>query len=126
MSEERPSYRFPRQLRLRSRKDFERVYARRRSVSNRWLIIYGCENHLPYSRLGLSVSRKLGSAVQRNRLRRLCREAFRLCRPELPAGLDLVLIPRTGEEPPLEELKSTLRRLVPQLAARLARDRSLS
>jgi len=62
------------------------------------------ENGLPHLRLGLSVSRKYGGAVQRNRLRRLYREAFRLTRHEMPVGLDLVLIPRKPEEPPLAEL----------------------
>src|SRR5882757_5730514 len=90
---------------LRRPADFQRVYDRRRSISDGWLIVYACENGLPHLRLGLSVSRKYGGAVQRNRLRRLYREAFRLTRPELPAGLDLVLIPRRREAPPLEELK---------------------
>src|SRR5882757_10810438 len=89
---------------LRRPADFRRVYDRRRSVSDSWLIVYACENGLPHLRLGLSVSRKYGGAVQRNRLRRLYREAFRLTRSQMPVGLDLVLIPRKPEEPPLSEL----------------------
>ena len=104
---------------LRSGADFRRVYERRRSVSDKWLIVYGCENERPYLRLGLSVSRKVGGAVHRNRLRRLYREAFRLGRAEMPAGIDLVLIPRIKEEPPLEELQRGLIRLVKQLARKL-------
>jgi ribonuclease P protein component len=104
---------------LRRPSDFRRVYDRRRSVSDRWLIVYGCENLLPHLRLGLSVSRKFGKAHQRNRLRRLYREAFRLGRADMPVGLDLVLIPRTSAEPPLEELKHALVRLVKQLARKL-------
>src|SRR6266704_2113628 len=90
---------------LRRPADFRRTYDRRRSVSDSWLIIYACENGLPYLRLELSVSRKVGQATHRNRLRRLYREAFRLTRSEMPAGLDLVLIPRGPQEPPLQELK---------------------
>lgn len=105
--------------RLRSGAEFRRVYDRRRSVSDKWLIVYGCENERPYLRLGLSVSRKVGGAVQRNRLRRLYREAFRLSRPDMPAGIDLVLIPRTKEEPALDELRRALVRLVKQLARKL-------
>ena len=107
---------------LRRPSDFRRVYDRRRSAADSWLIVYGCENGLPHLRLGLSVSRKFGKATRRNRLRRLYREAFRLTRPELPAGLDLVLIPRTAEAPPLAELKQSLPRLVGQVARKLARE----
>jgi ribonuclease P protein component len=106
--------------------DFRRVYDRRRSVADSWLIIYACENDLPHLRLGLSVSRKFGKAHQRNRLRRLYREAFRLTRHEMPAGLDLVLIPRKPEQPSLEELKRSVPRLVRQAARKIGQDRDRS
>src|SRR5580765_9042054 len=93
---------------LRRPSDFKRVYDRRRSVSDAWLIVYACENGLPHLRLGLSVSRKNGKAHHRNRLRRLYREAFRLSRAQMPVGLDLVLIPRRAEEPPLATLLHAL------------------
>jgi ribonuclease P protein component len=107
---------------LRRPRDFRRVYDRRRSAADAWLVVYGCENGLAYSRLGLSVSRKVGPAVYRNRLRRLYREAFRLMRAELPTGLDLVLIPRSSPEPTLEDLKRALSRLAGQVARQLNRE----
>jgi ribonuclease P protein component len=117
-----PSFRFRPCEHLRRGADFRRVYERRRSASNDWLIVYACENGLPYLRLGLSVSRKVGGAVSRNRLRRLYREAFRLTRHEMPTGLDLVLIPRRPEPPALDELKQALPRLVRQAARKLGRE----
>jgi ribonuclease P protein component len=117
-------FRFQKHEHLRRPSEFEAVYARRRSVSDSWLIVYGLENGLPHLRLGLSVSRRYGGAVQRNRLRRLYREAFRLTRHEMATGLDLVLIPRTLHEPSLAQLMQSLPKLVNQLARRLGSEAS--
>jgi ribonuclease P protein component len=117
-------YGLPRSMRLRKAADFERVYGRRRSVSDANIIVYACENDLPYLRLGLSVSRKNGKAHERNRLRRLYREAFRLTRHQMPVGLDLVVIPRRPSPPLLTDLMKSLPRLVTRLAARLSKERT--
>lgn len=117
-----PDFRFRKHEHLRRAVDFRRVYDRRRSIADGWLLVYACENGLPHLRVGLSVSRKVGPAHRRNRLRRLYREAFRLTRSSMPVGLDLILIPRTSEEPLLEELKRSLPRLVQRLARRLAHE----
>ena len=50
----------------------------------------------PPSRLGVVVTRKIGGAVQRNRIKRLCRECFRLWPDFVPNGIDLVVIARDG------------------------------
>jgi len=116
------SFRFPKHLRLRSSADFERVYNRRCRASNRHLLLFGDVNGLEASRWGVSVSRKLGNAVARARLKRLLREAFRLTRSELPPGIDFVAIPRVGEEPlRLADLLKTLPALARQIEDRLRR-----
>jgi ribonuclease P protein component len=112
---------FRKQDRLLSPLDFKRVYDRRCSVSDAWIIIYGGPNELARLRLGMSVSRKFGDAVARNRFKRLCREAFRLTRAELPAGLDLIVLPRSKNEATLAALQHSLRTLLPSLARRLTR-----
>lgn len=116
-----PDFRFPKGLRLTTPVEFKRVYDRKRSVSDDRLIVYACENGLPHPRLGLSVSRKVGGAVVRNRYKRLFREAFRLSRHDLPAGVDFVLIPRPRPAPPtLAEVTESLAKLAAQAAAKLA------
>jgi ribonuclease P protein component len=116
------SFRFRPREHLRRSADFRRVYERRRSASDEAIIVYGCENGLPHLRLGMSVSRKIGPAALRNRLRRLYREAFRLTRHEMPAGLDLVIIPRGGNLPGLADLKRSLPALVQTVSRKIARD----
>ncbi|HEV3022482.1 MAG TPA: ribonuclease P protein component [Pirellulales bacterium] len=112
---------FPARFRIRRGADFQRVYRRRLIASDDRLVLYGCENGLDFPRLGLSVSRKVGGAVQRNRWKRLLREAFRLGRHELPAGLDLVVVPRAGVVPELGQLAESLRSLSAHLVRKARR-----
>ncbi len=96
---------------------FRRAFDRRRWESDAILTIYGVENGLDHPRLGISVSRKkVKTAPARNRLKRLIREAFRLSKPELPAGLDLVVVPRA-----LAPRFADVRRSLPALARGLER-----
>jgi ribonuclease P protein component len=87
---------FPRHVRLRSPREFEAVLASGRRVHEKWLTAAFCANTLQHARLGLAVSaRAVPLAVQRNRIKRQVREAFRRELPGLPA-LDLVVLARSG------------------------------
>jgi ribonuclease P protein component len=83
--------------RLRDPRDFERVYAARQAVHTRSLVLFACPNGLSFARLGVSVGKKHGGAVRRNRIKRVLRAAFRLSRHLLPPGNDYVLVPRRGD-----------------------------
>lgn len=121
-SVQRHRLRFPTGLRIRRRREFERAFANGARLGDARLTVWAFRNGLPQARLGLVVGRKHGHAVRRNRLKRLLREAFRLTRYELPAGLDLICAPRRGAEITLEGCKESLTRLAKRLARRLGKE----
>ena len=87
----------PRRRRLSRSAEFERVYRQGRSKGNRFLVLYAFPREAPADdgpRLGLSVSRRVGGAVERNRVKRVLREAFWEEAERLPSGSDYVVVAR--------------------------------
>ncbi len=107
---------------LRKGVDFARVYALRCAVRSPHLTVFAARNQSDSLRVGLSVSKKHGNAVFRNRLKRLLREAFRLARHELPGGLDLVLVPVEARNAGLKDFQEALIRAAQKLDRKLPRE----
>jgi ribonuclease P protein component len=96
-SERASSGRGPKRRRLSRSAEFERVYRRGRSKGNRFLVLYAFPREAGDEdgpRLGLSVGRRVGGAVDRTRVKRVLREAFWDQAQRLPAGSDYVVVAR--------------------------------
>jgi ribonuclease P protein component len=105
MPAERPTR--GRRGRISRSRDFDAVYRRGRSAAGRHLVVYVFARDdvdaMAPPRLGLSVSRKVGDAVTRNRVKRVLREQFARHAHTVPAGLDVVVIARPGSAAYLDE-----------------------
>src|SRR5271170_246632 len=97
---------FGRDRRVRKRREFLRVQGEARRVTTRHYVLLVAAREASAkpghsngpARLGIVVTKKIGNAPARNRVKRVCRECFRLWPDWLPNGVDLVVIARTGAE----------------------------
>jgi len=93
------------------RQDFSKVYNKGHSKANKYLILYVKESD--HSRLGISVSKKVGNSVVRHRVKRLVKEAYRLNASHIKEGYDLVFIGRTtAKDRSYAEIESAVKHLL--------------
>lgn len=98
-------YRLPKKRILRDKKKFQTVYHHGRSYANRYMVLYVFQTE-DDSRAGFAAGKKLGSAVVRNRVKRLLRESYRLSQKQLQKGYALLLIGRKATtEARLDEVR---------------------
>jgi ribonuclease P protein component len=114
---------FPKRVRIVRGADFERVFATKVFAADGVLVVSADRSPVSHTRLGLSVSRKVGNAVVRNRWKRLIREAFRKQKDDLPQGLDLVVRPRAGAQDNCAAVSRSLMSLAKRVARTLSQDK---
>lgn len=101
---------------IKQNRDFRRIYNRGKSAVTPSVVVYCRRNGLDHCRLGVTVSTKLGCAVRRNRARRRLREVYRLARPGLKPGYDIILVARSrAVDGPYPRLAGDFRRACAQL-----------
>ena len=86
------SFRFRREEHLKGRDKIREVFGKGKRYGCKGAKLFVLKNELPYNRICFTLSRGFGNAVSRNRSRRLGREAFRLLKPRLSIGYDLILL----------------------------------
>ena len=98
---------------------FRTLYVRGKNKAGKYMVVYVMKNRLgPVDRLGITVSKKLGHAVTRNRIRRRLREAYRLHEQEIKSGSDIVIVARhASETAPFEALVDEMMTMLRQLGA---------
>lgn len=112
---------FPKTVRILKSDEFALVYQGNEFASDDTLVVKGISNGKTVTRLGLSVSKKVGNAVVRNRWKRLIREAFRTQKNELPVGLDVVVRPRKGADCDAKKIHTSLLSLVKRIQKKTQR-----
>jgi ribonuclease P protein component len=91
------SFRFRKKERLKGRDEISAAFRRGRRLADQGLKLFVLANGLPHNRFAVTFSRKFGNAVERNRARRVSREAYRHLSRGLKAGYDLVLLVYPGD-----------------------------
>ena len=81
---------------LKKNCQFKNVYSKGKSIANRLLVMYVLPNDIDHNRIGISVSKKVGNSVVRNKVTRRIRESYRLAEGRPVTGNDIVIIARTG------------------------------
>ncbi len=107
---------FGKSERMSKRREISRMFQQARRVRDHRITLLTMAknddtNNTPAVRGGVAVSVRHGNAVQRNRIKRLCREAFRLEKQNIPAGFDYIIVPKIGIELDCAGLRKSLSQL---------------
>lgn len=97
---------------IKLNRDYKRLYYKGGCVGSDILVVYYKKNNLPCNRLGITVGKKIGGAVVRNRIKRLIRESYRLIENEICSNTDIVIVARSKcAEADYQAVSGTMKRL---------------
>jgi len=82
---------------LKKNYEFVRIYKKGKFYAGKYIVLYVQKNRLGSNRLGITVNKKVGKSVKRNRMKRLIRESYRFFEDFVPSGLDIVIVARNVE-----------------------------
>lgn len=117
MNQPKPSYALPYTLRLHGNRAFTLVFDGKMRKNFGPILFWAIPNSLGHPRMGLSVSRRVGNAVRRNRIKRLLREAYRFTQHDWPTGYDLVIVVRPHTPLELASYLDIFKQAIPQIHA---------
>jgi ribonuclease P protein component len=82
------------ELTLRKQKDFNRIYSKGKSRGSKYMVVLYRNNNMGYTRTAFVSSKKVGNSVERNRSRRIMREAYRSLESKVVEGMDIIMVAR--------------------------------
>lgn len=101
---------------IKENRVFRRLYGRGKYQAHPLLVTYVLKNRLPYNRYGITASKKIGGAVERNRAKRIIRAAYRQLEPETPVGWDIIFVARTKTtQVKMDQVEAVMKRQLERL-----------
>ena len=107
-----PPFLFRPSQRMHTPAEYESVFAQKHSAGDAVLLVFVALRAEGPTRLGTSVGKRCGNSVVRHALKRAIREAFRLLQHDLPAALDVIVVPRPGVNPTTAQVQESLPKLI--------------
>ncbi len=107
---------FPKRFRIKKRTEFKKIYEEGNKINGRFVIVHYLENELNHPRIGITVTRKVGRAVIRNRWKRLIREIFRKNKGHFPPKDMVITVKRGMKLPTYRELEEDIIETVSKIA----------
>ena len=101
---------------IKKNSEFIRAYKKGKFCAGRFIVLYILKNSLSINRLGITVGKKFGKSVRRNRIKRLIRESYRVWEEYIKGGYDLIFVARNNDDmPAFTEIKKEMKFLLKKL-----------